>query len=87
VAMERRHIVMVKRSVARAWPCYVAIIDTLHVRSAAFKKLWDLHIVDTAPLFEVEIERAGVANACFHGLIVSDPIAAKQFAVFMKSSN
>jgi transcriptional regulator with XRE-family HTH domain len=63
------------------------IIDTLHVRSAAFKKLWDLHIVDTAPLFEVEIERAGVANACFHGLIVSDPIAAKQFAVVRKSSN
>jgi transcriptional regulator with XRE-family HTH domain len=59
------------------------IIGRIRKRSPAFETLWDGHIVDNAPLFEVEIERAGVGKALFRGVIVSDPIAARQFALFM----
>jgi transcriptional regulator with XRE-family HTH domain len=63
------------------------IVGGLRERSAAFKALWDRHIVDSAPLFEVEIERSGSWRAPFDGVIVSDPIAAREFALFMNKSN
>jgi transcriptional regulator with XRE-family HTH domain len=62
------------------------IVETLRRRSDAFKTLWDGHVVDKAPLFDVEIERANAVKASFHGVIVSDPIAARQFALFMSRS-
>jgi transcriptional regulator with XRE-family HTH domain len=60
------------------------IIDLLRERSEAFKALWDGHVVDNVPLFEVEIERSGAGKARFRGVIVSDPIAARQFALLMQ---
>jgi len=64
-----------------------SVVDALRRRSNAFKTLWDGHVVDKAPLFDVEIERENVVNAPFHGVLVSDPIAARQFALFMSQSN
>jgi transcriptional regulator with XRE-family HTH domain len=64
---------------------FANLIDRLRASSTAFKLLWDGHVVDNAPMFTVEIERAGVASA-FHGVIVSDPISARQFALFMDRS-
>jgi transcriptional regulator with XRE-family HTH domain len=63
------------------------IVGRLRERSAVFKALWDGHIVDSAPLFEVEIEQFGSGRAPFDGVIVSDPIAAREFALFMNKSN
>jgi transcriptional regulator with XRE-family HTH domain len=59
------------------------IVARLRERSPAFKLLWDGHVVDRAPQFEVEIERPPGGHASFYGVIVSDPIAARGFAVFM----
>jgi transcriptional regulator with XRE-family HTH domain len=59
------------------------IISGLCARSNAFKVLWDGHVVDNPPLFEVEIERTALKKARFCGVIVSDPIAARQFALLM----
>jgi transcriptional regulator with XRE-family HTH domain len=59
------------------------IVARLRDRSSAFKALWDGHVVDKAPQFEVEVERPAGVSTSFHGVIVSDPIAARGFAVFM----
>jgi transcriptional regulator with XRE-family HTH domain len=59
------------------------IIARLRRRSVAFKALWDGHVVDKASQFEVEIGRASGGKSNFHGVIVSDPIAARGLALFM----
>jgi transcriptional regulator with XRE-family HTH domain len=63
------------------------IIDGLRERSEAFKALWDGHAVDNPPLFEVEIGRTGQLKARFHGVVVSDPIASRQFALLMNRAS
>jgi transcriptional regulator with XRE-family HTH domain len=52
-------------------------------RSRMFKALWEGHVVDNPPLFDVEIERTGIVKARFRGVLVSDPIASRQFALLM----
>jgi transcriptional regulator with XRE-family HTH domain len=60
------------------------IISRLRERSGAFRALWDGHVVDNVPLFEVTIERPDAGKGRFRGVIVSDPIAARHFALLMQ---
>ena len=62
---------------------FAGVIGRLRGRSGSFTALWDGHVVDDAPTFDVEIERAGTAKGRFHGVILSDPISVRQFALFM----
>ena len=62
---------------------FADLIANLREQSRTFKVLWDGHVVDNAPVFDAEIEGGGGEKARFHGVIVSDPISAGQFALFM----
>jgi transcriptional regulator with XRE-family HTH domain len=66
---------------------FTQLIESLRARSAAFGSLWDRQIVDTAPLFDIEIERDAIGRANFHSVIVSDPMSARQFGLFMSRAD
>lgn len=75
--LRRNHIADIENG------CFHEIISRIRSRSVAFEALWEGHTVDNAPIFEVDIERAGAGTASFRGVIASDPIAARAFALFM----
>jgi transcriptional regulator with XRE-family HTH domain len=62
------------------------VVARLRNRNAAFKERWDSHVIDRTPLLDFQIEREGGGCQRFHGVVVSDPIAVRQLALFMYRS-
>ena len=62
------------------------LIETLRARNEDFKAFWDEHLVDSAPLLDIDVEREGT-RLRFQGVIVCDPVSASQFALLMSRSN
>ena len=65
---------------------FLRVIEKLRNGNGAFKAQWDTHVIDRTPLLNFEIEGEGARRECFHGVVVSDPIAAFRLALFMYRS-
>ncbi len=59
------------------------VIDNLRRGNAAFRTRWDSHVIDRSSLLDFKIEHEGADYERFHGVVVSDPIAVRQLAMFM----
>jgi transcriptional regulator with XRE-family HTH domain len=60
-----------------------SVIGRLYERSDAFRALWDAHVVDSGPSFDVEVLHPDSGRTRFNGVLVADPIVAGHFALFM----
>jgi transcriptional regulator with XRE-family HTH domain len=60
-----------------------SVIANLRSGNAAFKLRWDSHVIDRTPLLDFQIDRVGSGREYFDGIVMSDPISMRQFALFM----
>jgi transcriptional regulator with XRE-family HTH domain len=62
---------------------FVELVDSLRENSHDFALLWDGHIVDSPSLLDVYFDRPGGRRCAYRAVLLSDPVASRQFVLFM----
>jgi transcriptional regulator with XRE-family HTH domain len=78
-------VALLRRNRARGGDAhrFAEVVDGLRADSHDFALLWDGHIVDAPPLVEVEFEHWRRGRITFRTIVLCDPVASNQFALFM----